>query len=137
MVPEVSGKLVNLAEGYDLMPELIPDYDNLEDRIFSGEFLDKEGDKLAEDFGEDAFTRTFTCAMLENAGRVTKRVKTELYNSGASCHMTTYHDQLENFVLIVPKSIAAPQNHDTLLGCLTCQPVVSQKWMMHRLRCHY
>ena len=50
--------------------------------------------------------RTFTCAMLANTGRVTEGVKTGLSNSRASCHMTTYHDQLENFILIMLKSIA-------------------------------
>ena len=30
-VPETSEKSVNIEEGYDSMPELIPDYDNLED----------------------------------------------------------------------------------------------------------
>ena len=93
-VPE---KSVNIEEEYDLMPKLIPDYDDLEDDNseagdFSGEFLDGEGDRLVEDLGEDAFTRTFTCAMLANTGRIAKEVETELYNSGASCHMTAYSD---------------------------------------------
>ena len=75
------------------MPELIPDYDDLEDDNsevgdFFREFLDDEGDRLVEDLGEDAFTRTFTCAMLANAGRTAEGVETELYDSGASCHMT-------------------------------------------------
>jgi hypothetical protein len=57
--------------------------------------------------GEDAFMRTFTCAMRANAGRIAKGVETELYDSRASCHMTAYHDRLEYFVSIVPKAIAA------------------------------
>ena len=90
------------------MPELIPDYDDSEDDNsetgdFSREFLDGEGDRLVEDLGEDAFTRTFTCAMLANAGRIAEGVETELYDSRASCHMTAYCDRLENFVSIVPK----------------------------------
>ena len=98
------------------MPELIPDYDDLEDDNsevgdFSGEFLDGEGDKLVEDLGEDAFTRTFTCAMLANAGSTAEGVETELYDSRAWHHMTTYRDCLENFVLIVPKAIAAADKH--------------------------
>ena len=53
--------------------------------------------------GDDAFMRTFTCTMLAN----TERAETELYDSGASHHMTTYCDQLENFISIMPKSITA------------------------------
>jgi hypothetical protein len=75
--------------------------------ISFGEFLDREGDRLAEDLGGDAFMRTFTYTMLANTGRVAEGVETELYNSGASHHMTAYCDQLENFVSIMPKSIAA------------------------------
>ena len=75
------------------MPELIPDYDDLEDDDsevgnFSREFLDSESNRLVKDLGEDAFTRTFTCAMLANTGRIAKGVKTELYDSRESCHMT-------------------------------------------------
>ena len=85
-VPE---KSVNVEEEYDSMPELIPDYDDSEDDNsevgdFSREFLDGEGDRLVEDLGEDAFTRTFTCAMLANTGRIVEGVETELYDSRAS-----------------------------------------------------
>ena len=109
---KVPKKSVNVEEEYDSMPELIPDYDdsevnNSEVGDFSGEFLDGEGDRLVEDLGEDAFMRTFTCAMLANTGRITEEIKTELHDSGASHHMTAYHDRLENFVLIMPKAIAA------------------------------
>ena len=55
--------------------------------------------------------RSFTCTMLANIGRVTEGVETELYDSGASCHMSTYHDRLENFVSIMLKSIAAADKH--------------------------
>ena len=58
----------------------------------SGEFLDGKGDRLVKDLGGDAFMRTFMCAMLANVGRVAEGVETTLYNSRASCHMTTYHD---------------------------------------------
>ena len=71
-------------------------------------FLDGKGVRLVEDLGDDAFMRTFMCTMLANAGRITKGVETELYDSRASCPITTYHDRLENFVSIVPKAIAAP-----------------------------
>ena len=49
--------------------------------------------------------------MLANTGRVTEGVKMGLYDSGASFHMTTYCDRSENFVLIVPKSIAIADKH--------------------------
>ena len=99
-VPE---KSVNVEEEYDSMPELIPDYDNSEVNNsevgdFSGEFLDGKGDRLVKDLGEDAFTRTFTCAMLANAGRTAKGVETELYDvavlpsvSATSDSVATYH----------------------------------------------
>ena len=74
---------------------------------FSEESLDKEGNRLVEDLGGDAFTRTFTCAMLVTAGRTDEGVETELYDSGASRHMTAYRNRLVNFVSIAPKSIAA------------------------------
>jgi hypothetical protein len=45
--------------------------------------------------------------MLANAGRT--GVETELYDSGASRHMTADRDRLENFVSIVPKAIAAAE----------------------------
>jgi hypothetical protein len=77
--------------------------------IFLKEFLDGEGDRLVEDLGGDV--RSFTCTMLANIGRVTEGVETELYDSGASCHMSTYHDRLENFVSIMLKSIAAADKH--------------------------
>ena len=97
-VPE---KSVNVEEEYDSMPELTPDYDDSEDNNsevgdFSGEFLDGEVDGLVEDLGEDAVTRTFTCAMLANTGRITEGVE-KPHDSGASCHMTAYRDRLENF----------------------------------------
>ena len=94
-VPETSKKSANIEEEYDSMPKPIPDYNNSEDDDsedgnFSREFLDGEGDRLVEDLGGDAFTRTFTCAMLANTGRVTEGAETELYDSGASHHLTTY-----------------------------------------------
>ena len=99
------------------MPKLIPDYndsedDNSEVGDFSGEFLDGEGDRLVEDLGEDAFTRTFMCTMLVNTGRIAKGVKTELYESRALRHMTAYRDWLDNFVSIVPKAIATADKHN-------------------------
>ena len=93
------------------MLELIPDYDNSkdddsEDGNLSGEFLDWEGDRLVKDLGGDVFMRAFTYAMLANTGRDAEGVETELYDSGTLHHMNTYHDWLENFVLIMPKSIS-------------------------------
>ena len=98
------------------MPKLIQDYGDSEDnnsevREFSREFLDSEEDRLVEDLGEDAFTRTFMCAMLANAGRIVEGVETELYDSRASCQITAYRDWLENFVSILPKAIAAADKH--------------------------
>ena len=120
----MSEKSANIEEGYDSMPELIPDYDNLEDDDlkvgdFFREFLDGKGDKLVKDLGGDAFMRTFMCAMLANAGRVAEGVKTELYDSGASHHMTASHDQLENFVSIGLKSIVTADSKLQARGICT------------------
>ena len=66
----------------------------------------REIHRLVKDLGEDGFKGTFTCTMLANTGRIAKGVETELYDSGASCHMTTYRDQPENFVSIMPQTSA-------------------------------
>ena len=52
-VPERSEKSANIEEGYDSMPELIPDYENLEDDNsedgnFSRVFLDGEAGRRFE-----------------------------------------------------------------------------------------
>ena len=61
---------------------------------------------IVVDEGEDGFT-TFDVAMLVNAEGSVEGTQTELYDSGASCHMSPYHDHFENYVPIMPKSIIA------------------------------
>ena len=58
------------------------------------------------DGGEDAFTTTYGYAMLVDE-ESQPTIKTELYDSGASRHMTPFRDDIVNFVSIVPKSITA------------------------------
>ena len=63
------------------MPKLIPDYGDLEDDNsevgdFFREFLDSEGDRLVEDLGDDAFTMTFMCTMLEGLLRELRQSST-------------------------------------------------------------
>ena len=49
--------------------------------------------------------------MLVNIGGNVKGILTELYNSGASCHMSPYHKHFENHVSITPKPITAANKH--------------------------
>ena len=51
-------------------------------------FSDKEMISLAEDKGDDGLT-SFDAAMLVNTRNI-KGIQTELYNSGASHHMSPY-----------------------------------------------
>ena len=64
-------------------------------------------DGLEKDEGEEAFTHTFDCAMLVNVQGSLKGAVTELYDSGASRHMSPYRHLFENYVTIQPKSITA------------------------------
>ena len=63
------------------------------------------GHTLAKDKGERAFTTTFDSAALSKTGKTS--IETELFDSGASCHMSGYHHRFINFVEIQPKPITA------------------------------
>ena len=65
---------------------------------------DEEMIDLIIDEGEDGLT-TFDAAMLVNVGGSVEGIQTELYDSGASCHMSPYRDHFEDYVPIAPKSI--------------------------------
>ena len=117
-VPEASGTSQSFEDGYDSMPELedvsdssdssddeYSEVDDLNDRFWDD--LDEGEAKLEVDNGEEAYTRTYSYSMLANAARTSEGVETELYDSGASRHMTAYRNRLENYVSIVPKPIAA------------------------------
>ena len=67
---------------------------------------DEEMEVLVEDKGEDGYT-TFDAAMLVNVEGSVEGIQTELYDSGASRHMSPYRDHFENYIPIVPKSITA------------------------------
>ena len=60
---------------------------------------------LSVDRGKDGLL-TYACATLINV-KGGEGIETELYDSGASCHMSPYREQMENYVLIAPKSITA------------------------------
>ena len=72
-------------------------------------FSNKEMIDFITNEDEDGLT-SFNAAMLINIGSV-ERVQTELYNSGASCHMSLYQDHFENYTFITPKSITAADKH--------------------------
>ena len=54
---------------------------------------------------------TFTTVMLVNA-EASSNHKTELYDSGASCHMSPYRNKFLNFVSIKPKTIRAADSQE-------------------------
>ena len=66
----------------------------------------KEIMELCNDEGEDALT-SFNAAMLVNIEGNVEEIQMELYDSGASCHMSPYRDHFGNYVSIAPKSITA------------------------------
>ena len=71
---------------------------------------------LFNDEGEDGWT-TFDAAMLGNVEGDAEGMQTELYDSGASRHMSPYRDHFENYVTITPKSItAADKRHFQAIG---------------------
>ena len=78
--------------------------DNFDEGLDS--FSDEEMNELVVDEGEDGCT-TVDAAMLVNVGGSAEGVQTELYDSGASWHMSPYQEHFENYVSIVPKSITA------------------------------
>ena len=60
---------------------------------------------------------TFNAAMHMNAEGDAEGKQTELYDSGASCHMSPYRDHFENYVEIVLKFItAADKQHFQAIG---------------------
>ena len=69
-------------------------------------FAYEEPIMMLVDDGEDKHS-TFDTAMLANVEESVEGVQTELYNSGASCHMSPYCDHFKNYVRIMPKVIAA------------------------------
>lgn len=58
---------------------------------------------------EDGHT-PLDAAMLANKGCV-EGIQTELYDLGASHHMSPYCDHFENYVSIIPKLIMAADKH--------------------------
>ena len=60
---------------------------------------------LSVDKGKDGLS-TYACATLVNV-EGEEGIETELYNSGASHHMSPYCEQMENYIPIAPKSITA------------------------------
>jgi len=106
----------------DEMSGSFEDVDTNEDEILLEDFvaqLEMEGD---DNEGEDlpktvpahlitptntAFTTTFTSAMLTKDGHGSQIVDVDLYDSGASCHMSGYRHRFLNFTSINPRPITA------------------------------
>ena len=69
---------------------------------------DKEIPVLTTDEGEDGET-IFNATMLVNVEGSVEGIQMELYDSGASRHMSPYQDHFEDYVPIVLKSITAAE----------------------------
>jgi hypothetical protein len=63
------------------------------------------GRTLVQDTGEQAYTTTFDFAALGKTGKLA--IEIDLFDSGASRHMSGYRDRFINFVEIQPKPITA------------------------------
>src|ERR1700722_2663902 len=71
------------------------------------EWLRNCTNNLVVEDGLEEPTTTFEAAFIAHNCNHSSSVETELYDSGASRHMTPYRDRLENFVSIVPRPISA------------------------------
>ena len=69
-------------------------------------FDDEESTELVIDNEEEALT-SFDTTMLVNVDGSVEGMQTELYDSGASRHMSPYQDHFENYVAITLKLITA------------------------------
>jgi hypothetical protein len=78
---------------------------NAIDEIIS--FLGEADEPLVVDTLGDAYTMTYGYATLVNAARLNDGIETELYDSGASRHMSPYRSRFENYKQIEGKSITA------------------------------
>jgi hypothetical protein len=90
-----------LLDGPDCLPQHLAD--DMADwvEISVSEWLSNQ-----EDHEEEKITSSFDSAMLANDGGI-ENVKTELYDSGASRHMSPYRHKFLNYTSIPPKSITA------------------------------
>ena len=106
---------VDSSEAYNLDLELesflVPDLESVLDSIsVETDEVDVEigdeslEDDLAIDDGEEPMTYTFSAIMLADTGST---FKTELYNSGATCHMSPYKPKFINFIPIQRKVLTA------------------------------
>jgi transposase InsO family protein len=79
-----------------------PDLQSVSDSSAS----ESEADIVPKDLGPEARTRTYDAAMLAN-GNAPAGVETELYDSGASRHMSPYRHKFISYIDIEPKTITA------------------------------
>ena len=73
------------------------------------ELTDEDTPDLIYD-AEDAYTKTYSQALLAGED-LNPSERMELFDSGASCHMSSYRNQFIDYKAIVPKSITAADNH--------------------------
>ena len=112
-MPELDDKSVSTASD-NSMPSLLTVSDSSCDNSCGKSYYEADFDlfgdadmvNLVVDSGEDGYM-TFDAAMLVNVEGSIEGVQTELYDSGASRHMSPYREHFENYVPIIPKSITA------------------------------
>lgn len=93
----------------DEMPDLVAYLEPSDDKEDTNWLDDEEifGNRtLARDKGEEACTN-YSCAMLAGIFIGSPDIEVELYDSGATLHMSPYMQRFENYVQTAPKSITA------------------------------
>ena len=72
-----------------------------------------EADLLAicAETDEDEEPKSLYCSALLTGENLQTGQRMVLFNSGASCHMSSYRDHFSNFKSIVPKAITAADKH--------------------------
>ena len=100
-------KMVSSSENSEMGILTPPNSDQTDDKDERNSVLSNNDKELVlpENKGEDGLT-SYDAAMLVNVGNA-KGVQTELYDSGASQHMSPYCNHFEDYVSIAPKPIMA------------------------------
>ena len=100
-------KMVLSSENSEMGILTPPNSDQTDDKDERNSVLSNNDKELVlpENKGEDGLT-SYDAAMLVNVGNA-KGVQTELYDSGASQHMSPYCNHFEDYVSIAPKPIMA------------------------------
>ncbi|KAJ6582405.1 hypothetical protein B0H19DRAFT_927739, partial [Mycena capillaripes] len=106
----------NSSEGSDEGEDSTSNADAADAEVFSeydpGEDIPdlEDWSEVSTEDEEENYTRTFTSVFLAAAATVPNEPEVDLYDSGASRHMTPYRHRLFNYTTIPSKSITAADN---------------------------